>query len=83
VYGVLDSYTYGFALQEKQPLRKPPRSRQEMARITVGDMGGLCPYLAEVVVEFANDGYDYSAEFTFGLDLILDGIERPEREGST
>ena len=54
-----------------------------MARITVGDMGDLYPYLAEVVVEFVNDGYDYSAEFTFGLDLILDGIERLEREGST
>src|ERR687895_1653825 len=40
-----------------------------MARITVGDMGNLYPYLAEVVVEFVNDGYDYSAEFTFGLDL--------------
>ena len=26
--------------------------------------------------EFAGGGYDYDAEFAFGLELILDGIER-------
>jgi hypothetical protein len=73
---VLDSYTYGFALQEKASPFETPEESAEMAVTTVGDMGALYPYLAEVVVEFANTGYDYSQEFEFGLDLILDGLER-------
>jgi hypothetical protein len=47
-----------------------------MAQTTVGEMGAQYPYLAEVVVEFAKTGYDYAQEFEFGLDLILDGLER-------
>ena len=35
------------------------------------------PYLAEFTVEHVmQPGYDYGAEFKFGLDLILDGLER-------
>jgi hypothetical protein len=34
------------------------------------------PYLVEAMGEFADAGYDYDAEFAFGLELILDGIER-------
>jgi hypothetical protein len=34
-------------------------------------------YLAEIIVEHAmKPGYDYAEEFVFGLDLILDGLER-------
>jgi AcrR family transcriptional regulator len=75
-YGMLDSYTYGFALQEKASPFETPEESAEMAKATVGDMGDLYPYLREVVVEFATDGYDYAEEFEFGLDLILDGLER-------
>ena len=35
------------------------------------------PYLREMVVEHAmKAGYDESADFEFGLDLILDGLQR-------
>ena len=35
------------------------------------------PYLRELVVEHAmKSGYDEHADFAFGLDLILDGLER-------
>jgi hypothetical protein len=34
------------------------------------------PYPAEVTVELRKINYDYTQEFKFGLDLILDGIER-------
>ena len=30
----------------------------------------------EVVTELSKSGYDDTEEFEFGLDLILDGIER-------
>ena len=35
------------------------------------------PYSVEMVGGFiAAGGYDFTAEFEFGLDLILDGLER-------
>jgi tetracycline repressor-like protein len=35
------------------------------------------PHLVEVVGgHVAKAGYDYATEFVFGLDLILDGLER-------
>jgi Tetracyclin repressor-like, C-terminal domain len=38
---------------------------------------GDYPHLVEVVGgHVATAGYDYATEFVFGLDLILDGLER-------
>ena len=38
------------------------------------------PYLDEMFREHAlKPGYDYAKEFEFGLDLILDGLERYPR----
>jgi hypothetical protein len=35
------------------------------------------PYFAEMVVEHTlKPGYAYADEFEFGLDLVLDGLER-------
>jgi hypothetical protein len=45
----------------------------------VGDRGDDYPYLAEVVEELGTRGFDYTEEFEFGLDLILDGLERFRR----
>jgi AcrR family transcriptional regulator len=78
-YSVLDSYTYGFALQERTIPFETPAESADMAATTVGDRGGDYPYLAEVVAELGKRGYDYTEEFEFGLDLILDGLERFRR----
>ena len=44
-----------------------------MARFAAGEY----PHLSELAVEHVlKPGYDYSAEFEYGLDLILDGLER-------
>lgn len=75
-YSVLDSYTYGFALQEKTIPFESPKEAAEMAEVTVADMGDQYPYLAEVVSEFSKSEFVYAEEFEFGLDLILDGLER-------
>ena len=35
------------------------------------------PYLREMVIEHAmSSGYDDTADFEFGLDLVLDGLQR-------
>ena len=44
-----------------------------MARFASGEY----PHLTEIAVEHVlQPGYDYGDEFEFGLDLILDGLER-------
>ena len=75
-YNLLDAYTYGFALQEQTIPFETPEESGEMATMTVGEHGGEYPYLAEVAVELGKRGYDYTEEFEFGLDFIVDGLER-------
>jgi len=75
-YNLLDSYTYGFALQERTIPFETPEESAKMAKVIVGEQGDEYPYLAEVVVELGKRGYDYTEEFEFGLDFILDGLER-------
>jgi hypothetical protein len=75
-YNLLDSYTYGFALQEQTIPFETPEESGEVAKTTVGERGDEFPYLAEVVKELSIRGYDYSEEFEFGLGFILDGLEQ-------
>jgi AcrR family transcriptional regulator len=77
-YSVLDSYIYGFTLNEQT---LPFDSSEEVAEVG-GSMfrdlpANAYPYLVEMFIEHAmKPGYDYGDEFAFGLDLILDGLER-------
>jgi AcrR family transcriptional regulator len=80
---VIDAYIYGFALQEKGlPFETPDQVSEvmEIQRRNVPAMDDY-PYLVEVATEMAKAGYDYATEFEFGLDLILDALER-YREGA-
>jgi AcrR family transcriptional regulator len=87
-YSVMDSYIYGYALQEKTLPFETPEEFEEMiaerARTLAAEPSSIdeYPYLSEIVVEFANSGYDYAEEFEHGLDLILDGIERLTKQPS-
>jgi AcrR family transcriptional regulator len=77
-YSLLDSYIYGFALEETS---LPFQSSEELAAVAetmLGDLrAGEYPHLTEMAVEHAlQPGYDYRNEYEFGLDLILDGLEQ-------
>jgi AcrR family transcriptional regulator len=77
-YSVLDSYIYGFALQQAN---LPFKTSEEVVEVADGILREFptdaYPHLAEMAVEHVlQPGYDYADEFTFGLDLILDGLER-------
>lgn len=78
-YNVMDSYIYGFALQHNSLAIDIPaeaeRRHQAVAERHPSPADEY-PYLAEVVTELSKSGYDPAGEFEFGLDLILDGIER-------
>ena len=74
----LDSYIYGFAVQEKN---LPSGTPEELAGMSELILRGLpaeeYPHLHEVIVDHVMArGFDYADEFEFGLDLILDGLER-------
>ena len=76
-YNAVQSYTYGFCLQEMHLGFETPEESVELAATTLGDHAEEYPYIAEVAAEFAKSGgYDYDEEFEIALDLILDAIER-------
>ena len=77
-YALLDSYIYGFALQEAA---LPFEGRDTAAEITNPIMErfatGEYPRMVEIAVEHVlKPGYDFGDEFEFGLNLILDGLNR-------
>jgi AcrR family transcriptional regulator len=74
----LDSYIYGFAVQEQN---LPAGTPEELARVAEPMLATLpaadYPYLREVIEEYVLAfGFDYANEFEFGLDLLLDALER-------
>jgi AcrR family transcriptional regulator len=75
-YSIQDSFIYGFALQEKA---LPDFDAPEIGAAVAERMlrfAAEYPYNAEMLVEhIAKDGYNLTAEFEFGLELILDGLE--------
>jgi AcrR family transcriptional regulator len=77
-YSVLDSYIYGFALQEASLPFDSAEEAPELAQEIAGQLpAGEYPHLTELaVVHVLQPGYRYGDEFEIGLDLILDGLER-------
>jgi len=77
-FSLLDSYIYGFALQERNlpfdtPQQTTELAQEILARFPVNEY----PHLAELTTEHVRQpGYDYGNEFAFGLDLILEALER-------
>jgi hypothetical protein len=46
--------------------------------------GGQSPYLAELTMKYVlQPGYDSGKEYEFGVDLILDGLEKHLRSGKS
>ena len=77
---LVDSYVLGFALQETS---FPFSNAEELAAVG-GDLLAQVPVdeypsFVRVGAELLASGFDYADEFEFGLDLILDDIERAVR----
>jgi AcrR family transcriptional regulator len=79
-YSVLDSYIYGFTLNELSlPLDNSKQIAEVAANIFRESPMNEYPHLAEMAIERAmKPGYDYGDEFEFGLDLILEGLKRAQ-----
>ena len=79
-YSVQDAYIYGFVLQQSDMSPETPEDFAATAQQQMQDYAAVLadyPHLVEVVGgHVATSGYDYEAEFLFGLDVILDGLEQ-------
>lgn len=77
-FSVIDSYVYGFALQALNLPFDTSEELENLAEAMLREMpAGEYPYLTEMIVDHAlQPGYSYANEFEYGLDLILDGLER-------
>ncbi|TQJ01762.1 TetR family transcriptional regulator [Amycolatopsis cihanbeyliensis] len=74
----IDSYIYGFVLQESSlPFDTPEEIEEIAGTITSRMPPDTYPHLTEMITDHAlRPGYTYTDEFAFGLDLIIDGLER-------
>jgi AcrR family transcriptional regulator len=81
-FSALDSYIYGFALQEKSLPFDTAEQTADLAQAILGRFPvDAYPHLAELTVQdVLQPGYDYGHEFEFGLDLVLDGLHRALRD---
>jgi AcrR family transcriptional regulator len=77
-YALLDSYIYGFALQEASlPFKGPDAVAEAVEPIAQQMPSDTYPHLAEMAAELIlQPGYDFGSEFEFGLGVILDGLAR-------
>jgi AcrR family transcriptional regulator len=83
-YSVQDAYIYGFALQETDMASETPDDFAAEAQRQMREYDAVLaeyPHLVEVVGGYvAKSGYDYATEFVFGLDLILDALDKRRDE---
>lgn len=75
-YALLDSYIYGFALQEAA-LPFNPQTATEATEAITEQFAGEYPYLVEMATKhILRPGYDFGDEFEIGLTVILDALTR-------
>jgi AcrR family transcriptional regulator len=76
----LDSHTYGFTLQELAWPFDEERAPEAAARAAAG-FAGAYPNLQAMAEQAASGPGGVPVEFEFGLDLLLDGLERLRERG--
>ena len=81
-YSLLDGYIYGFALTKMSiPFETPEEveavTESMLQPVQVNEYPHLSAFVSEHIML---PGYDFADEFEYGLDLILEGIERARGE---
>ncbi|MGC4106830.1 MAG: TetR/AcrR family transcriptional regulator [Thermomicrobiales bacterium] len=82
IYALLDAFVYGFVIQEVAlPLQGDAAAMQEggnevVQALPIDEFPNMHAFMAEHVMQ---PGYSFSAEFDFGLDLILRGLAEAAR----
>jgi AcrR family transcriptional regulator len=81
-FSMLDSYIYGFAIQEHALPISDGGDFEAAAEEMIAQVSAeQYPHLTAMAAEHAlKPGYDYGDEFAIGLDLIIDGLDRRREE---
>jgi len=84
-FAVLDSFIYGFVLQEAGLPSGADGEMDDAARHMLDAMPTEeYPHLAELTREHVlRPGYEFANSFEVGLDLILDGLDRYRMDGAS
>ena len=76
-FNLLDSYIFGFVLQETNLPFSGPEELAEVGGAMLEHMpADEYPHLVKVATELMASGFDYAEEFEYGLDLLLDAVAR-------
>jgi AcrR family transcriptional regulator len=76
-FSLIDSYIYGFGRQSLNMASSDGGDVPAAEAFAQALPADEFPYLAEMAATYAaNPGYDEAADFAFGLNLILDGLQR-------
>lgn len=81
-FAVLDSFIYGFALQELNLPFEDSDDLEELADHILEQMPtDQFPYFSEMITEHTlQPGYSFGDEFEFGLELLLDGLAQKKQQ---
>jgi AcrR family transcriptional regulator len=71
----LDSYVYGFTLQEVSAPAPPEQEVEAAEAFVAGLPDGAYPHLVAMAEVVMDPGHDRGADFGEGLDLILDAVQ--------
>jgi AcrR family transcriptional regulator len=81
-YALIDSYVYGFAVQETSLPFDRPHDAGELAKEMLATFESAYPYMTEIATEHVmQPGYDFGEEFGIGRELVLDALEALRRRG--
>ncbi|CAN5636632.1 TetR/AcrR family transcriptional regulator C-terminal domain-containing protein [soil metagenome] len=81
-YSVIDSYLYGFVIQQMSvPFYTPNQAATVATEILEQLPAAEYPHLDELATEHVlQHGYDFSKKFAYGLDLILPALSHARDE---
>jgi len=75
VISLIDSYIYGFCLQLSHVTESGESFEGQAEEFSTGFKASDYPLLSEATALVMENGYDENADFLFGLDVILNGID--------
>jgi AcrR family transcriptional regulator len=75
-WNAIDNYIYGFALQQQNFPVNPDEYAEAAAAYLPMLPANKYPFMHELSRHVANGTHDGTLDFAFGLELLLDGLER-------
>ena len=75
-FALLDAYIFGYLLQEQHLAFQDDASLHAVGEDLLRQMADRYPHLTAATRHALTHGHDHAQEFTFGLELLLDALER-------